>query len=950
MENEEQQQVLKEIQTSIEIHPQKNYLHYYAHKHPLKLYHEDDGNDHNPNPFIICSGCSLPINASSNSNSSSNYCCKKCRQFFHISCAESPTTIHHPFHMSHSLSLLQSPPQPGLTICSACNHNIIPGSANSYGCLDCRIFFHDFCLQLPPKLKHDLHSYHLLFLISSENDFKCRGCSTTCSGFSYSCRKCDFPSKFCLSCMFSPPTILECSDQAVAHVLTIHSASSLDDSTSVCRVCAKEIGSGMAFFRCSLCRFYLHIHCVLQPTFESPHHRHILQLHEEDQDEEDDEFEDEELICDHCEKTRYSNLPVYQCPQAGCSIVAHCYCALMEENLSIAHKLGDEISIVVIKDPPITLREEIVWCCEMELEDLNDLVANNISDGNEWSNEALTTEFSMLSIHPLFTEFFENYEPRVVENAMDSINLYHDSVVVGVWEYSISRTLAPVMELLFANYGDFSKNSILSSSRPKILFFNVLCHAMFDICCTKDEEITKFHLWSWLDCFKFVHSFGFEIHFARQRFKKAFNAFFGSVHDDETMDKLDMEMKRLGEDVEASKLQFSTAHCITSIMNKDSIGEIIKLEVSNSPGILSNTSWNQYMIETRREQASLMMNVTDLLFPERESSLDGFSGFMDRTKDMTLWDYDTLLAKIERFFIIRSQENLGGGGDTEMVISTDICSSNCELRSIDIPFNLCTKCDLLVQTGCDMLEKVSCLDYGDHDLSAIANAPSPFDLIREEGFYYAIDRSCCVCALPIWGSAYTCDDHQTLIHKFCINYPQEFHHIRLHPAHTLSLDLEPTNSESTRICNACGDNCHYGQIYSCKNCNFYLESKCTFRELLMIRSTLHGHQLALVEQNTKRDPKRDCNQCRKELPCSPYLHCGLCDVSFCVWCALPSKAAYSRHYHELGFVHSYVEDESGEYYCDACEQRRVPNHPVYRCMECAYVAHIGCVASDLYNN
>ncbi|EOY10856.1 Uncharacterized protein TCM_026150 [Theobroma cacao] len=38
-----------------------------------------------------------------------------------------------------------------------------------------------------------------------------------------------------------------------------------------------------------------------------------------------------------------------------------------------------------------------------------------------------------------------------------------------------------------------------------------------------------------------------------------------------------------------------------------------------------------------------------------------------------------------------------------------------------------------------------------------------------------------------------------------------------------------------------------------------------------------------------------------------------------------------------------VEDDTGEYYCDICEEKRNPEHHVYYCEQCTYIAHIKCV-------
>uniref|UniRef100_A0A5B7BK05 DC1 domain-containing protein n=1 Tax=Davidia involucrata TaxID=16924 RepID=A0A5B7BK05_DAVIN len=39
-------------------------------------------------------------------------------------------------------------------------------------------------------------------------------------------------------------------------------------------------------------------------------------------------------------------------------------------------------------------------------------------------------------------------------------------------------------------------------------------------------------------------------------------------------------------------------------------------------------------------------------------------------------------------------------------------------------------------------------------------------------------------------------------------------------------------------------------------------------------------------------------------------------------------------------------EESSEFYCDTCEERRYLNCPTYYCAKCHYVAHVHCVISE----
>ncbi|GFZ14253.1 crooked neck protein, putative [Actinidia rufa] len=63
---------------------------------------------------------------------------------------------------------------------------------------------------------------------------------------------------------------------------------------------------------------------------------------------------------------------------------------------------------------------------------------------------------------------------------------------------------------------------------------------------------------------------------------------------------------------------------------------------------------------------------------------------------------------------------------------------------------------------------------------------------------------------------------------------------------------------------------------------------------------------------------------------------------------LPYKIRHKCHVDPLFFAFVPVEDDdSDEFYCDACEQLRDPKHWVYYCADCEYSAHMNCVVSEL---
>uniref|UniRef100_A0A2N9J523 Phorbol-ester/DAG-type domain-containing protein n=2 Tax=Fagus sylvatica TaxID=28930 RepID=A0A2N9J523_FAGSY len=77
--------------------------------------------------------------------------------------------------------------------------------------------------------------------------------------------------------------------------------------------------------------------------------------------------------------------------------------------------------------------------------------------------------------------------------------------------------------------------------------------------------------------------------------------------------------------------------------------------------------------------------------------------------------------------------------------------------------------------------------------------------------------------------------------------------------------------------------------------------------------------------------------------------CTTCEFALNFKCAtLPLTTRYEQHEHP--FILSYTaEDNSGEYYCDICEEERDPNHWFYYCAECSYPAHPKCIIGKYPN-
>uniref|UniRef100_A0A2N9FQF4 Phorbol-ester/DAG-type domain-containing protein n=1 Tax=Fagus sylvatica TaxID=28930 RepID=A0A2N9FQF4_FAGSY len=99
----------------------------------------------------------------------------------------------------------------------------------------------------------------------------------------------------------------------------------------------------------------------------------------------------------------------------------------------------------------------------------------------------------------------------------------------------------------------------------------------------------------------------------------------------------------------------------------------------------------------------------------------------------------------------------------------------------------------------------------------------------------------------------------------------------------------------------------------------------------------HEHQLILSSVRSKHN----CSCCGLKI--SPIFRCTTCDFALDFKCAtLPHTTSYKQHEHPFTLCYT-AEDDSGEYYCDICEEERDSKHWFYYCEDCSYPAHPKCI-------
>ncbi|KAH1083792.1 hypothetical protein J1N35_023553, partial [Gossypium stocksii] len=216
---------------------------------------------------------------------------------------------------------------------------------------------------------------------------------------------------------------------------------------------------------------------------------------------------------------------------------------------------------------------------------------------------------------------------------------------------------------------------------------------------------------------------------------------------------------------------------------------------------------------------------------------------------------------------------------------------------------------------------------------------------------------CNICRLQILGPAYFCPESCTyILHESCLRLPQKIR-VPFHPNHMWVSRLLPTRQR----CYACTLELLSGDfVYSCEHCDFNLHAICANSLRRPLKCEFHLNDLYYFGRNhiSLFDSIRDltfrinsnCEVCDGSCKGEPFYGCLKCDINFHLKCVrIPDNVKSKYHFHPLLLKDFSIEDDSGKYYCDFCEEERNPNDDIYYCEECngQTIAHIECVLAEI---
>ena len=197
------------------------------------------------------------------------------------------------------------------------------------------------------------------------------------------------------------------------------------------------------------------------------------------------------------------------------------------------------------------------------------------------------------------------------------------------------------------------------------------------------------------------------------------------------------------------------------------------------------------------------------------------------------------------------------------------------------------------------------------------------------------NKICDGCIRPIFPPFYNCAQCNFFLHKSCVELPCK----KQHPLHRHMLTLQSMRPILV-FCDACKSFTN-GFTYECKACKFKLDVSCC---LILDTLTHVGHEHPFILPSVTME--ENCSACNHRMK---IFRCTKCEFTLDFGCAmLPLTTKYRQHEHLFTLCYT-AEDNSGEYYCDICEEERDSKQWFYYCEECSYLAHCKCIFGEFLN-
>ncbi|KAL3737940.1 hypothetical protein ACJRO7_019462 [Eucalyptus globulus] len=810
--------------------------------------------------------------------------------------------------------------------CAACEKHC---SNQSYCCKECKFFLHKSCAELSRELKHYLHPDNLTLCDTAKLGCRyCDSCGKRFRGFTYRCQMCNFDLDIECARKSTNGSKVKKQIQHFSHGDPLILEEVIDeDKERWCRACERRCLTNTYY--CGSCQFFIHKPCAeLQQELHHPAHLHTLKLCPTVDD-------DAGLSCDFCGEIFHGF--VYQCNE--CQFHLDVICA---QQLPSSETRGQKQTDHFGHRHPLTLRlrddeDDIFKCracderclgpvygCEQCKYFLHESCAELPLERGHFYHEQHPLKLQVAKYHncALCGNRIEGYTYRCEQCDFDLDVLCAQMTSMRPGEGRVTRPRKKVEDIKKQH---FCHEHVLTGSE-KSEEDRVFCSGCKKQCSglTYACDTCKFYL-----------------HEACSELPREYEHFFHPLH------KLTLQNSHSGVYCRAceKKCRGFTFSCKECNFHLDVVCAMKVEKVTRDPACYIPHFSHGHPLKITDEE----WNTTCLACSKQR--LD--SGLIYGCKKCRVWLHKScaeLPQKINHFFHkeCTGQLNLEVRSTLEPRLRKVKCRA-CHKECQGFIFR-CELCRFKLDVECALMPSI--IPEGTQTKCSSGHG-HPLQLRQINGD--ATVRWCSVCENRCVDATYECSQCEFFVHESCTELtPVIFQPSHpFHPKHKLELRIKDRFT-----CEACLKESS-GFTYDCRSCPFSLHVGCANLKP-KIQFDAHDHYLCFFDSLYA---KVRCNACKREIiPCSSKKNKGemesKAEVVRCVRCnynrhlvcgPLPCAIKSEDHKHDIQLEDELREDESGVYYCDACERKRNPEESVYRCTraQCPYVAHFHCMKSEV---
>ncbi|KAF7851827.1 hypothetical protein BT93_L2601 [Corymbia citriodora subsp. variegata] len=819
-----------------------------------------------------------------------------------------------------------------LTICAIREHEEIDCAAcekhcsnQSYCCKKCKFFLHKSCAELSRELKHDLHPHNLTLCDTANLGCRhCDACLKRFRGFTYRCELCNFDLDIECARKSTDCSKVTKQIQHFSHGDSLILTEVIDEDKELwCRACKRRCLSNA--YSCDSCQFFLHESCAeLQQELCHQVHSHTLKLCPTVDD-------DAGLSCDFCGEIFHGF--VYQCDE--CRFQLDVICA---QQLPPSES-GDqkEMDHFGHRHPltPCTRKDqdEIFKCRACDKSCLGQVY------GCERCEYFLHESCAKLPLE--WEHLCPGQHPLKLQVAM-----YHycDLCAKRIEGYMYSCEQCNfALDVLCAQMPPTRPGRRVTDTRQKVRDIRKrhFCHEHVLTGSVKREEDRVLCSGCKKRCSGLTYACDeckFYLHEGCYELPREYEHFFHPLH------KLTLQNSQLGVYCTAceKKCRGFTFSCRECKFHMDVVCTMMAKKVTCDPASYIKHFSHGHPLKVINEEWNTKCSACN----KQRLDLSVTYG----CKKCRVWLHKScaqLPQKIEHFFHKECPGQLSLEARPSLEprlrkVKCRACHKECQgfiFRCERCRFKLDVECALMPST---IPEGTQTKYFPGH------GHPLQLHQINED----ATVRWCSVCKNRCVDATYECSLCESFVHESCTELTSIISH-PFHLDHRLQLRIKDRFT-----CGACLKESS-GFTYDCCSCPFSLHVGCANLKP-KIQFDAHEHNLCFFDSLYV---KAKCNACSTEIvPCSgkknkeemeskvEVIRCVRCNYNRHLLCGpLPCTIKSKNHNHDIQLEDKFLEDNSGIYYCDACERTRSPIECVYRCTQprCPYVAHFDCMKSEV---